>query len=96
MDKNTAHQKRWLEAYLAPLVGATIKKVTVKVDNSMGYPEVWPVLHCERAMATALPGVKQVVKFQLEVSQDEEGNGPGFLFGLPSVYLSEEGEVTYG
>jgi len=25
-------------------------------------------------------------KFEIEVSQDEEGNGPGMLFGLPNPY----------
>lgn len=34
------------------------------------------------------------VVFRCEVSQDEEGNGPGFLFGLPNPYdyYASEGE----
>jgi hypothetical protein len=67
-------QKEWLEKYLEPLKGATITEVEIKTKNEVGYPEDWPVL---------------TMKFndghvgEVEVSRDEEGNGPGFLFGLP-------------
>jgi len=30
-------------------------------------------------------------KFTIEVSQDEEGNGPGFLFGLPDPRQFKKG-----
>ena len=66
--------KPWLELYLEPLVGATITKVEIKTEEEEGFSEDWPVL---------------TIKFsdghvgEVEVSRDEEGNGPGFLFGLP-------------
>ena len=52
--------------------------VAVKVEDEMGYPEVWPTLTMTNPK---YPGVK----LKVEVSQDPEGNGPGFLFGLPHV-----------
>jgi hypothetical protein len=61
----------WLKAYLAPLVGRTIRSVSVGSDG-------FPVL--------TLSDGQEVL-----VSRDEEGNGPGFLFGLPQVFLDENG-----
>lgn len=66
-------EKEWLGAYLAPLVGATIDKVEVRTLDG----QEWPVLHVSRV---TLRGVE---RHKLEVSQDVEGNGPGFLLGLP-------------
>ena len=66
----------WLRRYLAPLAGATIRYVTVEVDDQvMGMgTELWPTLYVTTAAGEQL---------ELTVSQDEEGNGPGFIFGLP-------------
>lgn len=66
--------KVWLEKYLEPLKGATITGVKVKTEDEGGYTEDWPVL----TMKFSDGHVGEV-----EVSRDEEGNGPGFLFGLP-------------
>jgi len=68
--------KEWLEAYLKPLVGATITKVEVAPDE-YDSDECWPKLHVK---------TKDVhYTTVLEISRDEEGNGPGFIFGLPHV-----------
>jgi hypothetical protein len=66
----------FLRKYLAPLRGGTITGVRVKVeDDGTGYKEAWPTL-----LVTAKDGK---TTYKVEVSMDEEGNGPGFLFGLP-------------
>lgn len=57
----------WMEQYLKPMVGGKIIAVGVSED---GFP--WfRIEHPEHGILT------------VEVSQDGEGNGPGFLFGLP-------------
>jgi len=58
--------KKWLQKYLAPLVGGKIIKVGVSKE---GFPQITVVC-------------KGDVTFTLEVGASE-GNGPGFLFGLP-------------
>lgn len=74
----------WLLNYLTPLVGATILKVEVRRHDSCGRPELWPVLHVK---------TKKGERLSLELSQDEEGNGPGFLFGLPFPEPQKEKKV---
>lgn len=64
----------FLRDYLAPLKGATIVAVGVNEEDDDGFPEAWPTLKVRATDGQT---------FDLEVSQDEEGNGPGFIFGLP-------------
>ena len=61
-------QKKWIKKYLTPLVGGTITRVGC---NSEEYPTI----------TVKVPG--EMEPYLLEISQDEEGNGPGFVFGLP-------------
>lgn len=68
-------EKEWLQKYLAPLAGATILGVGAKIDREEGYPQVWMTLKVSPAGSNEI--------FDLEISQDQEGNGPGFIFGLP-------------
>lgn len=63
-------RESWLEAYLKPLVGAEIVSVGT-FDDGAG---LWPVLNVK---------TKDGQTVKLEISQDEEGNGPGFIYGLP-------------
>ncbi len=65
-------QKEFLTKYLAPLKGARITRIEIKSDDES--EEFWPVLHVV---------TKSGFAYALEISQDEEGNGPGFIFGLP-------------
>lgn len=65
--------EQFYTAYYGQLAGATIDKVELVQDEYDSYTK-WPTLH-----ATLADGSK----VKLEVSQDEEGNGAGFLFGLP-------------
>ena len=61
-----------LTRYLAPLKGARIVDVEIAHDE-LG---LWPTLRVETADGQRLT---------IEVSADAEGNGPGFLAGLPPV-----------
>lgn len=75
-DRNAA----WLRKYLAPLEGATITKAEVVVqDDGFGLMQEWPRLTVR---------AKDGETYELELSRDEEGNGPGFVFGLPTVNWS--------
>jgi len=71
-------ERKWMIDYLTPAVGCTIIEVGVGKDD--GCSGAFPYLKLRK------PGTKTAAaqEFKLEVSQDEEGNGPGFLFGLPS------------
>lgn len=60
-------------SYYSALKGATITDVKMRPDNE--FPgEEWPVLMVRFADGST---------GEVEVSRDSEGNGPGFLFGLP-------------
>lgn len=61
---------KFYSAYYSQLEGCTITHTRVKNEDGL----LWPVL-----TITAPDGEV----FSIEVSRDEEGNGPGFLFGLP-------------
>jgi len=61
----------WNKAYYGQLVGAKIVSLTIAVDEEMG--EFWPTFEVV---------LRDGTKRSIELSMDEEGNGPGFLFGL--------------
>lgn len=67
----------WLRRYLEPISNGTF--VIVGVDVHEDEDGAWPVLKLrgsdENGAVTDL--------IELEISRDEEGNGPGFIFGLP-------------
>ena len=68
----------WAKGYYSQIVGFTIIDVIVHKEEN----EIWTSLICEK---TTADGATE--KFALEISQDPEGNGPGFLFGLPSFIV---------
>lgn len=75
---NEKHRK-WCQTYYEQLVGATVVGVQAKLHKDELYgeaPQVWTEIHCE---------ARDGELFTLEISSDEEGNAPGFLFGLPKV-----------
>jgi hypothetical protein len=72
----------WLKDYLSPLVGCTITGVDALVEDG----EAWPRIKVRLPEGHLIDGTNQI---ELEVSRDEEGNGPGFLFGLPIPTLEE-------
>lgn len=63
----------FLREYLKPLVGGTITSVGVNEEDDNGFAEAWPKITVKKGAQT----------YELEISRDEEGNGPGFVFGLP-------------
>jgi hypothetical protein len=73
--------KEWLEKYLKPLEGATINKVEILEENDprsiISNSEMWPIIHVSQSKE------KGGEVFSLMLSRDPEGNGPGFLLGLP-------------
>lgn len=73
MSHPTVSSKEFYSRYFGQLKGATITDVALLDDEEGFY--VWPTFK-----ATLHDGSEVT----LELSQDEEGNGPGFLFGLPS------------
>lgn len=73
MPSSVEGEKTWLERYLKPLVGFTVTEVEARVEDG----HVWPVIHL---VMKDRKGAENII---LEISRDEEGNGPGFVFGLP-------------
>ena len=65
-------EKQFWEDYYGQLVGGVVKGFGV-VEEEDGY---WTCF-----IVKLITGEE----VQIEVSQDPEGNGPGFLFGLPKV-----------
>jgi hypothetical protein len=65
-------EKQFWEEYYGQLVGGVIKGFGI-IEEDDGY---WPCF-----IVKLITGEE----VQVEVSQDEEGNGPGFLSGLPKV-----------
>ena len=63
-------EKAWTKKYLRSMSGLRVGQVGVSVD---GFPFFY-----------LLDGEGEV-KYTIEVSRDQEGNGPGFLFGLPGI-----------
>ena len=63
----------WLLAYYSELIGYTITNVEIAHDDEDMY-DAWPgigMTHPDKPDLT------------IAISRDEEGNGPGFLYGLP-------------
>ena len=76
--------KRFYTDYYASLKGATITKVELIPDEE--WPDhFWPTftVKTKAIRKTATRDAVPAQMLTVEVSQDEEGNGPGFLFGLP-------------
>jgi hypothetical protein len=78
MSRTSDKERKWMIEYMTPMVGTTITEVGVTEADEFG--SAYPYFKTRKpATATA-----EAEEMTIEVSQDEEGNGPGFLFGLPS------------
>ena len=66
----------YMEKYYGFLKGAKIIGAGLHDDGEFE----WPYFKIE----------KDGQEFEVEVSQDPEGNGPGFLFGLPRPEVKDE------
>tara|TARA_B100000949_G_C14184729_1_gene409087 strand:- start:402 stop:650 length:249 start_codon:yes stop_codon:yes gene_type:complete len=73
MYKLTSKEQTFYKNYYGTLTGATITKATMSPTDDEGYS--WPTFNVT---------LKDGTKLELELSKDEEGNGPGFMFGLPT------------
>lgn len=60
--------RQYFEEKYAILVGATITSLELKKDGEYSW---WPIVHAKTVDGTELV---------LEISQDDEGNGPGAIF----------------
>lgn len=63
-------QTDWLGRYYAPIVGGTIERVEIKMEDD----DAWTVFHVK---------AKTGQRFSLLISRDDEQNGPGVVKGLP-------------
>jgi hypothetical protein len=78
MSRTSDKERKWMIEYMTPMVGTTITEVGVTEADEFG--SAYPYFKTRKpATATA-----EAEEMTIEVSQDEEGNGPGFLFGLPT------------
>lgn len=66
----TVDQQKFWAKYYGTLIGATVQSVQIREDDE---GQFWPVIKFHHP---------EVGNIEVEVSRDEEGNGPGFLFGL--------------
>ena len=80
-ERRLQAHRRWWQAYLAPLKDATIKAAGLKMLPDDDILEEWPVLLIETVDGKML---------EVTISRDPEGNGPGFLFGLPMPDTTDE------
>jgi hypothetical protein len=72
LTKIEQQEKEYLEKYYGELVGAKIIDFSIVAENDYGV-NFWPTF------------IVELVDKQtrvIEISQDPEGNGPGFIFGL--------------
>lgn len=76
-------QYQFWTKYYGALNGCVVELVQIHVEDAFGSNEFWPKLYLK---------AKDGSKYIVEVSRDEEGNGPGFLFGLPNVKFGDNDE----
>ena len=73
MNQHQIKANEFYRKYYTQLMGATITGFELVQDEYEDYI-FWPTFTMTKDGET----------FTIEVSQDEEGNGAGFLFGLPN------------
>jgi len=78
MSSLASAEQQWMKGYYGSAVGLTITRFEIVEDDTLGYVEYWPAF-----IAVDSDGVE----YRLELSRDPEGNGPGFMFGLPHYTL---------
>lgn len=66
-------EKKFIKEYYRQLVGMTVEKVGIKVEDMGGYEAVFPVLFFKQGER----------RWSADISRDSEGNGPGFLHMTP-------------
>lgn len=87
-EEMLVQQRKFFNEYYGFLVGATCTKAEIGPPDDEG--DEWPKLTFAKVLDAplTLDGTRYIkgeqVTFEVEVSRDEEGNGPGFLYGLPA------------
>jgi len=82
---SSVFEMNYLRGYYGQLIGATVVgiKMNFEEDAEGGDPlfaQVWPMIIFE----------KDGQEYRCELSRDEEGNGPGYMFGLNQTSNSPE------
>lgn len=82
---SSVFEMNYLRGYYGQLIGATVAgiKMNIEEDQENGDPlfaQVWPMIIFE----------KDGQEYRCELSRDEEGNGPGYMFGLNQTSNSPE------
>ena len=72
-EQRRLEEREFYTKYYSQLIGCKITGFVLTEDSE---DNLWPTFTVKKT------GVKE--PYIIEVSQDEEGNGPGFLFGLPT------------
>lgn len=70
----TQSDAAWYTKYFSQLVGAEVTGFEMRHD--VDFDDYWPTFKVK---------LKDGSQMELELSQDEEGNGPGWLSGLPNI-----------
>ena len=70
-EQRRLEERKFYTNYYTQLLGGQIADFTLTEDEEGNQ---WPTF-------TVIVGKNT---YKIELSQDEEGNGPGFLFGLPT------------
>ncbi len=77
MTKPLSDELKFTRQYYKQLVGGKITAVRCYYDEENKWMGPWTELTVQ------IDGDDQLTEYKIEISQDPEGNGPGFLFGLP-------------
>ena len=80
LSKYQLEEKEYYSKYYSELIGATIDSFQMVVEDNTYNVEFWPTF-----IVTLKNGESRV----LQISQDPEGNGPGFIFGLTNPKASK-------
>lgn len=79
-NKHLLIEDFWLRGYYSALINCRVVDVKVNAQIDDYSEELWPVIVFEDANGE---------QFECEISRDPEGNGPGFMFGLPQYSVPE-------
>jgi hypothetical protein len=77
MTKPLSDELKFTRRYYKQLIGGKITAVRCYYDEENQWMGPWTELTIQ------MDGEDTLTEYKVEISQDPEGNGPGFLFGLP-------------
>lgn len=84
-DKDPRRQQaEWYSRHYGQLAGATIIQTIIEIDEEFG--DLWPVFKIKLADGREL---------EIQIQADPEGNGPGFISGLPMPGTNTQGSADH-